>query len=474
MVKYVNLWKRNQATGSTARPARPQDLQDLQDLQDRKTCKTARQLIMTYKETLDFLYSQLPAYHRIGKAAYKDNLNNTLALDEYFGYPHRKYMTIHVAGTNGKGSVSHMIASVLQEAGYRTGLYTSPHLKDFRERIKINGEMIGEKAVVSFAEDHSRIIESINPSFFELSVAMAFSYFALKDIDIAVVEVGLGGRLDSTNIISPIISLITNIGHDHMDLLGNTLAKVAREKAGIIKNGIPVVIGESKPETHDVFVSAAKHSMSDIYFAEASCLCKLGDMKSDMSGRSYSLHETTTNKCISGIIPLAGDYQQVNLRTLFQLFSCLKVKLRLNERDMTDGISNVIKNTGLQGRWQILRRDPLVICDTGHNPEGLEYVMNQVRQVPATKRHMIIGFVSDKDLNSILPLFPADAEYYFAKAAVPRAMNENILKAEASRFGLHGNSYMSVNEAFKSALALADPTDLIFIGGSTFVVAEVI
>ena len=435
---------------------------------------TVRHIIMTYKETLDFLYSQLPAYHRIGKAAYKNNLNNTLALDEYFGYPHRNYMTIHVAGTNGKGSVSHMIASVLQEAGFRTGLYTSPHLKDFRERIKINGEMIGEQDVVSFTEDHAGIIESVNPSFFELSVAMAFNYFALKNIDIAVVEVGLGGRLDSTNIISPVISVITNIGHDHMDLLGNTLGEVALEKAGIIKNNIPVIIGENNPETKDVFISSAKKSMSDLYFAEDNCVCQLGELNNDMSGRSYTLNETGTNKSISGVIPLAGDYQKANLRTIFQLFICLKRRLELTERNLTDGISNVIKNTGFQGRWQVLRRNPLVICDTGHNLEGLEYVMNQVKKIPAKRRHMIIGFVSDKDLDSVLPLFPADAEYYFTKAAVPRAMDENRLMNEASRFGLKGSSYASVNEAFNAAMTFVGPTDLIFIGGSTFVVAEVI
>lgn len=429
---------------------------------------------MNYKETLDFLYSQLPAYHRIGKAAYKNNLSSTLALDEYFGYPHRNYMTIHIAGTNGKGSVSHIIASVLQEAGYTTGLYTSPHLKDFRERIKVNGEMIGEQDVISFTEDHCRIIESVNPSFFEMCVAMAFSYFALKNIDIAVVEVGLGGRLDSTNIISPVISVITNIGHDHMDLLGNTLEKVAGEKAGIIKHGIPVVIGEKKHETQNVFISAAKKTISDIYFAEDKFLCQLDEMNSDMSGRTYTIQETGTDKYISGIIPLAGDYQQANLRTVFQLFSCLKVKLRLTEQNLTDGISNVIKNTGFQGRWQILRRNPLVICDTGHNLEGLEYVMNQIMKIPATKRHLVIGFVSDKDLDSVLPVFPTDAEYYFTKAAVPRAMDENLLRAEAFRFGLQGSSYPSVTEALNAAIARSTPTDLVFVGGSTFVVAEVI
>jgi dihydrofolate synthase/folylpolyglutamate synthase len=429
---------------------------------------------MTYKEALDFLYSQLPAYHRIGKAAYKNNLDNTIALDEYFSHPHRKYMTIHVAGTNGKGSVSHMIASVLQEAGYMTGLYTSPHLKDFRERIKINGEMIAEKDVISFVENHSGIIESVQPSFFEMSVAMAFNYFAQKNIDIAVIEAGLGGRLDSTNIILPLVSVITNIGHDHMDLLGNTLEKVAHEKAGIIKRGVPVVIGGTRPETKNIFHSYASNSGSDIYFAEENYYCRLEAIDINYTGRNFTVHEVNGNSIFKGIIPLAGDYQHANLITIFQLFRCLEKRLKLNERDLIDGIRNVIKNTGFYGRWQVLGKNPLIVCDTGHNMEGLEYVMKQIKQIPATKRHLVIGFVSDKDLDSLLPLFPADAVYYFTRAAVPRAMDENLLMYEASRFGLYGNSYTSVNEAFNAALRSSFPTDLIFIGGSTFVVAEVI
>lgn len=429
---------------------------------------------MTYKETLDFLYSQLPAYHRIGKAAYKNNLDNTIALDAYFGHPHQKYMTIHVAGTNGKGSVSHMIASVLQEAGYMTGLYTSPHLKDFRERIKINGEMIEEKDVISFVADHSRILETVQPSFFEMSVAMAFNYFAQKKIDIAVVEVGLGGRLDSTNIVTPVVSVITNIGHDHMDLLGNTLEKVAHEKAGVIKRGVPVVIGETRPETKDIFLSFANDSGSDIYFAEENFSCRLESMDVNYTGRNFSVQDVSRNRCFSGTMPLAGDYQQANLRAIFQLFRCLEKRLKLKERDMIDGVRNVIKNTGFQGRWQILGKNPLIVCDTGHNMEGLKYVMNQIKQIPATRRHLVIGFVSDKDLDSILPLFPTDAVYYFTRASVQRAMNETLLMSEASRFGLHGNSYTSVNEAFNAALRSSVPSDMIFIGGSTFVVAEVI
>jgi dihydrofolate synthase / folylpolyglutamate synthase len=429
---------------------------------------------MTYKETLDFLYSQLPAYHRIGKAAYKNNLDNTNALDNFFGHPHQNYKTIHVAGTNGKGSVSHIIASVLQEAGYSTGLYTSPHLKDFRERIKINGEMIPEYEVVSFVSDQNKILESVQPSFFEMSVAMAFSYFAKMKVDIAVVEVGLGGRLDSTNIITPMISVITNIGHDHMDLLGNSLEKVAAEKAGVIKKGVPVIIGETKRETEGVFISSANNSGSDIYFADQNYKCLLHPVAEDYSRRGFLVNELKGTKSFSGSIPLVGDYQQANLKTVFQVFECLEAGLNISEKNLIDGIADVVKNTGLQGRWQILGRNPLVICDTGHNLEGLEYVIKQVLQIPVSKCHMVLGFVSDKDLSSVLPLFPSDSEYYFTKASVPRAMDEKKLMSEALKYGLHGTSYSSVNEAFSSALKMADQTDLVFIGGSTFVVAEVI
>jgi len=429
---------------------------------------------MNYKETLDFLYSQLPAYHRIGKAAYKDNLDNSLALDEYFGHPHKSYITIHVAGTNGKGSVSHMIASVLQEAGYKTALYTSPHLKDFRERIKINGEMIPESDVVSFVACHRGIIESVNPSFFEMCVAMAFSYFAMKGADIAVVETGLGGRLDSTNIITPLISVITNIGHDHMDLLGDTLSKVAYEKAGIIKRGVPVVIGETEPETESVFSSFAYNSGSDIYFADQNFNCRFDEMDAACSIRNYVIHEIRENRYVRGIIPLGGDYQQANLKTLFQTYRCLEGRLKLSESDLAEGIRNVIKNTGLPGRWQILGKNPLIVCDTGHNREGLEYVIRQLMLLPVKKRHMVIGFVNDKDLDSVLPLFPCDAIYYFTRAAVPRAMDENSLMNTALRYGLNGGCYASVQQAFIAAREEANPEDLIFIGGSTFVVAEVI
>ena len=329
---------------------------------------------MTYPETIDFLYSQLPAYHRIGKAAYKDNLYNTEKLDEYFGHPHRKYLTIHIGGTNGKGSVSHIMASVLQQAGYKTGLYTSPHLKDFRERIRVDGEMIDKEYVVSFVQNNRTILELLKPSFFEMTVAMAFEYFVVKKVDVAVIEVGLGGRLDSTNIISPMVSVITNIGHDHTELLGDTLEKIATEKAGIIKRQTPVVIGETADATSNVFISKAEMLESEIFFADRNYEAFLDDFDIRSPFRNYNVKERETGKILTGAIPLGGDYQQANLKTVFQTWRCLDKKLNITEKSLVDGIRNVISNTGLQGRWQTLRQNPAVICDTGHNLEGLAYV----------------------------------------------------------------------------------------------------
>jgi len=429
---------------------------------------------MTYKQTLEFLFSQLPAYHRIGKAAYKNDLYDSISLDNYFGNPHLKYRTIHVAGTNGKGSVSHMIASVLQEAGYRTGLYTSPHLKDFRERIKLNGEMIPENEVILFVEKHKGIIESLKPSFFEMTVAMAFNYFAECNIDVAVVEVGLGGRLDSTNIINPVLSVITNIGHDHMDLLGDTLGKIAIEKAGIIKKNIPVVISETQPETKRIFISKAIESGSPITFADEKFSCLLQESDSLNDERRYEITDLVHHKKLAGITVLGGDYQSANLQALFSVFDTLKTIFKYSDENITDGIKKVVINTGLKGRWQILSNQPLTICDTGHNKEGLEYVLNQIHRIPKTGLHLVIGFVNDKDLRSVLPLFPIEATYYFTKASVPRALNEEILKSEASKFGLIGESYPDVKTALQFARKKAAKSDMIFIGGSTFIVAEVV
>jgi dihydrofolate synthase/folylpolyglutamate synthase len=429
---------------------------------------------MTYEETLEFLFSQLPAYHRIGKAAYKNDLDNSITLDNYFGNPHRNFRTIHVAGTNGKGSVSHMTASVLQEAGYNTGLYTSPHLKDFRERIKVNGEMIGKDEIVTFVTNHKDIIESLKPSFFEMSVAMAFDYFAEKKVDIAVIEVGLGGRLDSTNIICPLLSVITNIGHDHMDLLGDTLEKVAVEKAGIIKKNIPVVISETQTETSEVFKRRALETSSAIAFADKSYLCSLEETTNPSFERKYLIMDSLSGLSKSGLTPLGGDYQTKNIQCVYQIFESLKSVLKVSVECINRGIENVILNTGLSGRWQVLGKNPLIICDTGHNKEGLEYVMNQLKRIRKKSLHMVIGFVSDKDLNSVLPLLPEDAVYYFTKASVPRALDEKILQLKAGEFALLGNCYASVKQAVIAARAIASEADLIFIGGSTFIVAEVL
>ncbi len=429
---------------------------------------------MNYKSTLEYLFAQLPAYHRIGKAAYKNNLDNTLALDDYFGHPHRNYRTIHIAGTNGKGSVSHMLASVLMESGFRTGLYTSPHLKDFRERIRVDGKMIPKGEVTGFVKKHREIIESLQPSFFELTAAMAFDYFSRAGCDVAVIETGMGGRLDSTNIITPVISVITNIGHDHMDLLGGTLAKVAAEKAGIIKNNVPVVIGESLPETNNVFIQKAEETGSEIYFADSNYNCLLGKQSGKKGEREFLIRAKTENREISGITPLGGDYQAKNLQTLFQVCECIKRLFDISDMSILKGIQNVISSTGLMGRWQILRKRPLMICDTGHNKEGIIYVIGQIGRINVKKVHFVIGFVSDKDLSLVLPLFPQNAQYYFTRASVPRALDEKILQKEASRFNLNGDCYPSVKMACEAALKNASPEDMIFVGGSTFIVADVL
>jgi dihydrofolate synthase/folylpolyglutamate synthase len=427
---------------------------------------------LNYNQTIEFLYSQLPAYHRIGKAAYKNDLNNSLELDEYLGRPHTRYRTIHVAGTNGKGSVSHMIASVLMEAGYNTGLYTSPHLKDFRERIKVNGKMIAKSAVTGFITRYSTILMSLKPSFFEMTVAMALEYFAEAGVDIAVIETGLGGRLDSTNIINPVLSIITNIGHDHMDLLGDSLEKIAREKAGIIKNRIPVVISETQEESQNVFIEKALETGSEIFFADQNFSCVLSDPTYPAGKRIYSVRDKSSDKSFGGEIRIGGDYQSKNIQAVFQTFRILQGIILCKDNDIMDGIRRVVVNTRLRGRWQIIGSNPLVICDTGHNKEGLEYVITQLKAIPKRRLHIVLGFVNDKDLNSVLPLFPPEATYYFTKASVPRALDEKILMAEASRWFLKGTPFLDVTSAVSAAKADASDHDLIFIGGSTFIVAD--
>jgi len=429
---------------------------------------------MDYPQILQFLYSQLPMYQRIGKAAYRANLDNTLALDDYFGNPHKQFISIHVAGTNGKGSVSHILASILQEAGFKVGLYTSPHLKDFRERIKINGSEIPEKSVVDFVGNNMEIIEKIKPSFFEMTVAMAFYYFAEKKVDVAVVEVGLGGRLDSTNIIQPILSIITNIGYDHMEFLGNTIPQIAKEKAGIIKHGIPVVVGETQKETGDIFLKTASSKNARIFFADYYYKADYSLLTID-NYQLFNVYKNNKLEYSNLKTDLLGNYQRKNVITALKAVDVVADQgLNMNREQIYAGLSKVILNTGFFGRWQIIDTDPLVICDTGHNREGLAEVFRQIGNMAYKQLHIVFGVVNDKDLNSILVLLPKDARYYFTKAGIPRAMDENQLSLEAGKRGINGKAYPTVSEALKAAKSQADPDDLIFVGGSTFVVAEVL
>jgi dihydrofolate synthase/folylpolyglutamate synthase len=430
----------------------------------------------TYQEVLDYLYSQLPMFQRTGPAAYKDNLDNTIRLDELFDFPHQSFRSIHIGGTNGKGSVSHMLASVLQEAGYKTGLYTSPHLKDFRERIRVNGEMIGEEAVVQFTESFLKKneTEKLEPSFFELTVSMAFDYFRTMQVDVAVIEVGLGGRLDSTNIITPEVSVVTNISFDHMALLGNTLQQIAVEKGGIIKKNIPVIIGESSFETNAVFEQIAARAGSTLAFASQYYESTYGMMTID---GKQSLNIRSKDKVVYADLQLdlLGIYQRHNVPTVLKTIDILNEKgWNLPEESIRRGLMNTIPNTGLMGRWQIIGHNPLTVCDTGHNPAGIKLVIEQINQTAWEKLHIVIGMVNDKDQKEVLSLFPANANYYFTKAAIPRATDPEELAAKASLFGLKGNCYPSVRQALNEALANAGKNDLVFVGGSNFVVAEVL
>ena len=430
----------------------------------------------TYQQVLDYLYSQLPMFQRTGAAAYKDNLDNTIRLDEMFGHPHQSFKAIHVAGTNGKGSVSHMLASILQEAGCKTGLYTSPHLKDFRERIRVNGEMISEDAVVNFTElfQQKNEIEKLEPSFFELTVSMAFDYFRDQKVDIAVVEVGLGGRLDSTNIITPEISVITNISFDHMALLGDTLPKIAAEKAGIIKKDVPVVVGETSPETSFVFEQFAEKVQTKLAFADQEYQADYSMLTID-GKQSLNIHKNGKLFYPDLKLELLGIYQRHNVPTVIKAIDLLNEKgWNLSENTIRRGLLNVIQNTGLLGRWQIIGHNPLVICDTGHNPAGIKLVVEQINQTAWKQLHIVVGMVNDKDQDEVLSLLPAKAEYYFTKASIPRAAEPEALAAKAERFGLNGNCYPTVRQALSVALANAGENDLVFVGGSTFVVAEIL
>lgn len=426
---------------------------------------------MNYSQAIDFLYTQLPMFQRTGPAAYKNNLNNTHALDRMFNHPHHKFKSIHVAGTNGKGSVSHILASILQSSGYKVGLYTSPHLLDFRERIKINGQMIGKENVCRFVEtfQEKNKTDKPEPSFFELTVMMAFDYFASQKVDIAVIEVGLGGRLDSTNIIKPEIAVITNISPDHTNLLGKTIPEIAAEKAGIIKPHIPVVIGETQAESQNVFVEKAKENDAPIRFADEDYLLSKTGEKLQFSSKCSLIYRNL-------LCDLKGNYQQKNINTALASIQALldSKSFNISEKAVNEGLQNVIKNTGLIGRWQQIGNNPKIICDTGHNQDGLKNIVAQLEHEQFEKLHVVFGTVNDKDLSLILPLLPEKAVYYFTKAAISRALDENTLKDEAKKFNLIGKAYTGVKEAFQEAKNAASENDMVFVGGSTFVVAEVL
>jgi dihydrofolate synthase / folylpolyglutamate synthase len=431
---------------------------------------------MNYSETLKYLFDQLPMFHRVGAAAYKANLDNTTALCLMLGNPEDNFRSIHVAGTNGKGSVSHMLASILQEAGMKTGLFTSPHLKDFRERIRVNGKVIPKSKVSSFVSTHRETFGEINPSFFEMTAGLAFQYFSDEKVDIAVIETGLGGRLDSTNVIKPVVSVITNISFDHMQFLGDTLEKIAAEKAGIIKPGIPVVIGESNPATDAVFKAKALASRSEIVFADQDWQAEgLLQVVPAVAGISFTASQPAANKKLTLHSPLGGSYQRKNIITVLAVADQLrKAGIDLSEETIKSGIRNVINNTGLAGRWQILSQRPLTICDTGHNEAGIQYVFEQMKQIPHRKLHIVFGMVNDKAVDRILEMLPMGAAWYFCKADIPRGLDAEVLRKTAAGYGLNGLSYPSVKDALKAARSNAGPKDLIFIGGSTFVVAEVV
>jgi len=428
---------------------------------------------MDYSQTLDYLFSRLPMYSRIGAAAYKANLDNTIRLSEFTGHPERKFRTVHVAGTNGKGSTSHMLAAIFQEAGYKTGLYTSPHLKDFRERIKINGEMIREEFVVDFVERIKPLTEEIDPSFFEVTVIMAFDYFAQEQVDIAIVEVGLGGRLDSTNIILPELSIITNISYDHVNLLGDTLAKIAYEKAGIIKKGIPVVIGEHHPETAPVFEEKARQEEALLVYA---------DRQRFVSDWKYERHTLVAEVTQSPVaddkvfyhLDLPGIYQTRNLLTVLEAIILLHGKgWILPPAAVQSGLRQVKKLTGLHGRWELIHEHPDIILDVAHNEDGVRQLVRQIEVTDHEELHIVLGMVNDKDITKVLSLLPRAAAYYFTKAQIPRALPEEQLAEKGKAAGLEGHYYPTVATALQAAKGHARPKDLVVVCGSVFVVGEV-
>jgi dihydrofolate synthase/folylpolyglutamate synthase len=425
-----------------------------------------------YASAVAYLYQQLPMYHRVGKAAYKSGLENAYRLDEYFKHPHRKYKTIHVAGTNGKGSVCHMLAAILQQAGYKVGLHTSPHLVDFRERIKVNGKPCSQKYVIDFVRKHKRIIETIHPSFFEVSVFMAFDYFVRQSVDVAIIEVGLGGRLDTTNIITPVLSVITSIGKDHMDFLGDTLEKIAIEKAGIIKTGVPVVIGETNPATAPVFIKIAKERNAPVSFADQHYQIDYSLFTTD-GFQVFNVRKEGQVYLPTLKNALLGTYQRKNTITLLQAVDLLrKNRFAIAEIDIYAGLRKVIDLTGFRGRWQVVGHNPRMILDSAHNADGMREVVQQLSNTAYETLHLVISFVSDKDVDAVLVQLPAKAQYYFTRSSVPRSMDQHALKQLAGRYGLTGESYPSVEEAVQAAHKNAGQNDLILVTGSMFLLAD--
>jgi dihydrofolate synthase / folylpolyglutamate synthase len=427
---------------------------------------------MNYGQTLDYLFAQLPMFHRVGAAAYRADLSNTIALCTLLNHPENNFKSVHIAGTNGKGSTSHLIASVLQSAGYKTGLYTSPHLKDFRERIRINGKQITKAYVCEFVSKNKQSFESIQPSFFEYAAVMAFKYFSDEKVDVAVIETGMGGRLDSTNVITPLACLITNISKDHTMFLGDTLPAIASEKAGIIKSGVPVIIGETQPEVEKVFLDRAKEMESRIYFADQNFKILNKGLR---KGYFFINRDGVPGDGVPLYCPLKGTYQEKNLISGFQAIKLLtETGFNISEDNIRSGYKNVIRQTGLQGRWQTLPGKPKTIADVGHNEAGIRYILEQLGQEKFNKLHWVFGLVNDKDADSILRLLPANAIYYFCKANIPRGLDAEELRQKAMVFGLHGKVYPSVKNAYQDALQTAGEGDLVLVAGSTFVVAEVL
>ena len=424
---------------------------------------------MNYQETLNYLYNSTPVFEHVGAVAYKEGLQNTLVLDEHFGHPHTKYKTIHIAGTNGKGSCSHSLASILQEAGYKVGLYTSPHLVDFRERIRVNGQCISKERVVKFVEDERKFFEPLHPSFFELTTALAFKHFEEQKVDIAIIEVGLGGRLDCTNIISPILSIITNISFDHTQFLGNTLAKIAGEKAGIIKKSVPVIIGEANEETRPVFQSKANEVNSDIVFAEDNAIVTSSTPMAD-GGRRYYLSNNSTL-----IGELSGDYQERNMNTILCACNILKhMNIIKNDDVIAKGLTNICKNTGLLGRWQTIQNNPTVVCDTGHNVGGWNYLAPQIKRQQCNQLRIVFGMVDDKDIDSVMCLLPKNAIYYWTQADSKRAIKAERVAEIAIKHDLRGEMFDNVEVAYTKALQDSNNDDFVFVGGSSYVVADLL